>query len=179
MPGIVTERKRVRMRPALSLLLLLAGVPQLVHADAARGKAAAALKPLIIRPMDAPSLCSLEYRSMPFWLRPGQRTVETVIAGWLGTDSGITPESLRLGISGVYFESETHTFATIGLDFKTEKDAITAEKTLEQRFAGKTEHRFVRKGTYVVVFALPSPTNSACANWMWEELGRRLQKVAP
>jgi len=167
------------MRPALSLLLLLAGVPQLVHADAARGKAAAALKPLIIRPMDAPSLCSLEYRSMPFWLRPGQRTVETVIAGWLGTDSGITPESLRLGISGVYFESETHTLAVIGFAFRTEKDAAVAEKTLADRFAKKTEHRFTRKGPYVVVLAQPPPINEQCGKWMWEELERRLAKVTP
>ena len=109
---------------------------------------------------------------------PGGRLLETVLAGWIGTDAGITPDALRLGISGVYFESETHTFAIIGFDFKTEKDAMTAEKSLSDRFAGKTEHRFVRKGTYVVVFALPSPTNNACAQWMWEELGRRLDKVA-
>jgi len=167
------------MRPVLLLLaLLLAGLPRAAHAGTERGKAARALKSLIIRPMDAPAECSLEWRSTPYWLKPGGRLLETVVAGWIGTDAGITPDALRLGISGVYFESETHTFATIGLDFKTEKDAITAEKTLEQRFAGKTEHRFVRKGTYVVVFALPSPTNNACAQWMWEELGRRLDKVA-
>ena len=167
------------MRPVLLLLaLLLAGPPPAAHAATERGKAAKALKTLIIRPMDAPAQCSLQWRSTPYWLKPGGRLLETVVAGWIGTDAGITPDALRLGISGVYFESETHTFAIIGLDFKTEKDAITAEKTLEQRFAGKTEHRFVRKGTYVVVFALPSPTNNACAQWMWEELGRRLDKVA-
>jgi len=167
------------MRPVLLLLaLLLAGPPPATHAATERGKAAKALKTLIIRPMDAPAQCSLQWRSTPYWLKPGGRLLETVVAGWIGTDAGITPDALRLGISGVYFESETHTFAIIGLDFKTEKDAITAEKTLEQRFAGKTEHRFVRKGTYVVVFALPSPTNNACAQWMWEELGRRLDKVA-
>ena len=167
------------MRPVLLLLaLLLAGPPPAAHAATERGKAAKALKTLIIRPMDAPAQCSLQWRSTPYWLKPGGRLLETVVAGWIGTDAGITPDALRLGISGVYFESETHTFATIGLDFKTEKDAITAEKTLEQRFAGKTEHRFVRKGTYVVVSALPSPTNNACAQWMWEELGRRLDKVA-
>jgi hypothetical protein len=167
------------MRPVLLLLaLLLAGPPPAAHAASERGKAAKALKTLIIRPMDAPAECSLQWRSTPYWLKPGGRLLDTVVAGWIGTDAGITPDALRLGISGVYFESETHTFAIIGFDFKTEKDAITAEKTLEQRFAGKTEHRFVRKGTYVVVFALPSPTNNACAQWMWEELGRRLDKVA-
>ena len=167
------------MRPVLLLLaLLLAGPPPAAHAATERGKAAKALKTLIIRPMDAPAQCSLQWRSTPYWLKPGGRLLETVVAGWIGTDAGITPESLRLGISGVYFESETHTFAIIGFDFKTEKDAMTAEKSLSDRFAGKTEHRFVRKGTYVVVFALPSPTNNACAQWMWEELGRRLDKVA-
>ena len=167
------------MRPVLLLLaLLLASLPAAAHAATARGKAAKALKTLIIRPMDAPAQCSLQWRSTPYWLKPGGRLLETVVAGWIGTDAGITPESLRLGISGVYFEGETHTFAIIGFDFKTEKDAVAAEKTLGERFAGKTEHRFVRKGTYVVVFALPSPTNNACAQWMWEELGRRLDKVA-
>jgi hypothetical protein len=167
------------MRPVLLVLaLLLAGPPPAAHAGAERGKAAKALKTLIIRPMDEPAECSLQWRSTPYWLKPGGRLLETVVAGWIGTDAGITPESLRLGISGVYFESETHTFAIVGFDFKAEKDAITAEKTLEQRFAGKTEHKFMRKGTYVVVFALPSPTNNACAQWMWEELGRRLEKVA-
>jgi hypothetical protein len=129
--------------------------------------------------MDAPSVCSLQYRSMPFWLRPGSRIVETVIAGWLGTDSGITPESLRLGISAVYYESETHTFAVIGFAFRTEKDAVVAEKTLADRFAKKTEHRFTRKGPYVVVLAQPPPTSEACGTWMWEELERRLAKVTP
>ena len=167
------------MRPVLLLLaLLLAGPPPAAHAATERGKAAKALKTLIIRPMDAPAQCSLQWRSTPYWLKPGGRLLETVVAGWIGTDAGITPDALRLGISGVYFESETHTFAIIGFDFKTEKDAVAAEKTLGERFAGKTEHRFVRKGTYVVVFALPSPTNNACAQWMWEELGRRLDKVA-
>jgi hypothetical protein len=166
------------MRPVLLLLaLFLAGLPAAARADALRGKAARALKTLIIRPMDAPAECSLSWRSTPYWLKPGGRLLETVVAGWIGTDAGITPESLRLGISGVYFESETSTFAIIGFDFETEKDAMTAEKTLAARFEGKTEHRFARRGTYVVVFAQPSPTNNACAQWMWEELGRRLQKV--
>lgn len=180
MPGIVTERKRLRMRPALSLFLLLlaASLPAgSAHADAARGKAARALKPLVIRPMDPPAACSLQYRSNPHWLKPGERLVETVIAGWIGTDSGITPASLRLGISAVYYESETTTFAIIGFAFRDEKDAVTAEKTLADRFANKTEHRFARKGPYVVVLAQPPPINEACGKWVWEELGRRLAKV--
>lgn len=167
------------MRPALLLLALLACLPAPVRADAERGRAAKALKRLIIRPMDAPAECSLQWRSTPYWLKPGGRLLETVVAGWIGTDAGIVPESLRLGISGVYFESETNTFAIVGLDFKDEKDAARAEKTLTDRFAGKTEHRFARRGTYVVVFAQPSPSNDACADWMWEELGRRLREVAP
>ena len=178
MPGIASERKRVRMRPVLSLLLLLAGLPGLAHADAARGKAARALKSLIIRPMDTTAVCSLQYRSTPYWLRPGQRLVETVIGGWIGTDSGITPGSLRLGISAVYYESETSTFAVIGFAFRNEKDAEVAEKTLTERFATKTEHRFTRKGPYVVVLAQPPPTNERCCTWMWEELQRRLGKVS-
>jgi hypothetical protein len=166
------------MRPVLPLLLLLAGLPALAHADPARGKAARVLKTLVIRPMDTGAACTLEYRSMPFWMKSGQRIVETVIAGWIGTDSGITPESLRLGISAVYYESEqAHTFAIIGLAFRDEKDAVVAEKTLTDRFAAKTQHRFTRKGPYVVVLSQPIPTNEQCGTWMWEELQRRLAKV--
>jgi hypothetical protein len=165
------------MRFALLLLGLLAVQPAPAFADPALGKVARALKPIIIKPMDAPAQCSLQWRSTPFWMKRGERIVETVIAGWIGTNAGITPESLRLGISGVYYENETTTFAIIALAFETEKDAEVAEKTLAERFAGKTDHRFARRGTIVVVFAQPPPTNADCGTWMWEEIGRRLAKV--
>ena len=165
------------MRFVLLLLGLLALLPAPTFADPALGKVARALKPIIIKPMDAPAQCSLQWRSTPFWMKRGERIVETVIAGWIGTNAGITPESLRLGISGVYYDNETTTFAIIALAFKTEKDAEVAEKTLGERFAGKTDHRFARRGPIVVVFAQPPPTNADCGAWMWEEIGRRLAKV--
>jgi hypothetical protein len=167
------------MRFVLLLLGLLALLPATALADPALGKTARALKPLVIKPMDAPAQCTLEYRSKPFWMKPGERIVETVIAGWIGTNAGITPESLRLGISSVYYDDETTTFAIIGLAFETEKDAEVAEKTLGERFAGKTDHRFTRRGPIVVVLAQPPPTNESCGKWVWEEIGRRLAKVAP
>ena len=167
------------MRLVLLLLGLLALRPAPALADPALGKTARALKTLVIKPMDAPAQCTLEYRSNPFWMKAGERIVETVIAGWIGTNAGITPESLRLGISTVYFDNETTTFAIIGLAFKTEKDAEVAEKTLDERFTGKTGHRFTRRGPIVVVFAQPPPTNESCGKWMWEEIGRRLAKVTP
>ena len=166
------------MRFVLLLLGLLALVPSPALADPALGKTARALKPLVITPMAAPAQCTLSYRSMPFWMKPGERIVETVIAGWIGTNAGITPESLRLGISAVYYDNETTTFAIIGLAFKNEKDAEVAEKTLAERFSGKTDHRFTRRGPIVVVLAQPPPTNESCGKWMWEELGRRLAKVS-
>ena len=180
MPGIVTERKRVRMRPLLPLLvLLLAGLPAgAAHADVARGKAARALKTLVLRPMDASASCSLEYRSTPFWLRPGTQVVNTVVDGWLGTDSGVTPQALRLGISSVYWESETNTFTIIGFAFRTEDDAVRAEKTLIERYAKTSAHRFARRGSYVLILAQPPPLNEECGKWMWEELSRRFAGVS-
>jgi hypothetical protein len=164
------------MRPGLLVLLLLAGAPA-AHADPARGRVARALKTLVIRPMDSSAACSLEWRSTPFWLRPGQRVVETVINGWLGPDSGVTPNALRLGISAVYYESETNTFAIIGFAFKKEEDAMRTEKTLNDKYGKTTAHRFARRGSYVLVLAEPPPTNEACGTWMWQELSDRLAKV--
>jgi hypothetical protein len=184
LPGSVTERKRVRMRPAVSLVvLLLVGVAPAApaRADAARGRAARALKPLVIRPMDSSAACSLEWRSTPYWLRPGQRVVQTVMEGWLGADAPVKPEALRLGISGVYYDGETRTttFAIIGFAFRTEEDAMRAEKILADRYAKTNAQRFMRRGPYVVILAEPPPTNEGCAAWMADELGRRLARVSP
>jgi hypothetical protein len=168
------------MRSAIPVLvlLLLAVLPAHAHADAARGSAARALKPLMIRPMESSAACSLQWRSTPSWLRPGERVVKTLMEGWLGTDSTVKPESVRLGISGVYYESETATFSILGLAFRTEDDAKRAEKTLVGRYAKTDTQRFARRGPYVVIFSQPPPTNEACANWMWDELGRRLATVS-
>ncbi len=144
------------------------------HADAARGRAGRVLKTLVIRPMDTNAACSLEWRSVPHWLRPGQRLLETVIAGWIGTDAGITPDSVRLGLSGVYYEKETSTLALIALALKTEENAVRTEKTLVERYDKTTAHRFMRRGPYVVILAVPPPADEECTNWVWEELGRRL-----
>jgi hypothetical protein len=182
LPGIVIARKRVRVRPALPVVLLsgILGVLPAgsAHADAAKGQAGRVLKALVVRPADANAACSLAWRSRPHWLRPESRLLGTVLAGWIGTDSGITPESLRLGISGVYFESETSTLALIGLAMKTEEDAVRAEKTLVDRYDKKTANRFMRRGSYVVILAVPPPGEEKCSSWMWEEIGRRLGKVA-
>jgi hypothetical protein len=166
------------MLPLVLLAAILGVLPAWpAHADAAKGQAGKVLSALVIRPGDAKAACSLAWRSRPHWLRPDTRLLGTVLAGWIGTDSGITPESLRLGISGVYFESETSTLALIGLAMKTEKDAVLAEKTLVERHAGKTANRFMRRGPYVMILAVPPPGEEKCSTWMWEELGRRLQKA--
>ena len=180
MPGSVIARKRVRMRPTLSVVLV-AGILGVLpagpaRADAAKGQAGRMLSALVVRPGDAKAACSLTWRSQPHWLRPDTRLLGTVLAGWIGTDSGITPESLRLGVSGVYFEGETSTLALIGLAMKTEEDAVRAEKTLLQRYEKKTANRFMRRGPYVVILAVPPPAEEKCSGWMWEEIGRRLQK---
>jgi len=167
------------MRPTLVLLAGILGVfpAGSARADAAKGQAGRVLKALVIRPADADAACSLAWRGQPHWLRTNSRLLETVLAGWIGTDSGITPESLRLGISGVYFQGETSTLALIGLAMKTEEDAVLAEKTLAKRHAEKTANRFVRRGPYVVILAVPPSGEDKCSTWMWEELGRRLQKA--
>ena len=167
------------MLPTVVLLAGILGVLSVgpARADAAKGQAGGVLKALVIRPADANAACSLAWRSQPHWLRPDSRLLGTVLAGWIGTDSGITPESVRLGISGVYFEGETTTLALIGFAMKTEEDAVRAEKTLANRYAEKTAHRFMRSGPYVVILAVPPPGEEKCSTWMWEELGRRLQKA--
>ena len=167
------------MRPTVVLLAGILGVLPAgpARADAAKGAAGRVLSALVIRPSDANAACSLAWRSRPHWLRPNTRLLETVLAGWIGTDSGITPESLRLGISGVYFQGETTTLAMVGLAMKTEEDAVRAEKTLIDRYAKKTANRFMRRGSYVVILAVPPPGEEKCSTWMWEELGGRLQKA--
>jgi hypothetical protein len=167
--------------PAVVVVLLtglLGALPAgTAHADAARGRAGRVLKALVIRPSETGAGCSLEWRAQPRWLRPGQRLMETVLAGWIGTNAGVTPESVRLGISSVYFEGGTSTLALIGLALKTEDDAVRAEKALVDRYAKTTAHRFTRRGPYVVILGVPPPGNDKCSSWMWEELERRLQKA--
>jgi hypothetical protein len=181
LPGAVIARKRLRVRPALPVVLLsglLAALPAgYAHADAAKGQTAKLLKSLVVRPAEANAACSLQWRSTPRWLRPGTRLLETVLAGWIGTNAGVTPESIRLGISGVYFEKETSTLALIGLALKSEGDAVRAEKSLVDRYGKTTPHRYMRRGSYVVILAVPPPANEQCRNWMWVERGRRLQKA--
>jgi hypothetical protein len=167
------------MRPTAVLLAGILGVlpAARVGADAAKGRAGRVLSALVVRPADAKDACVLTWRSRPHWLRRDTRLLGTVLAGWIGTDSGITPESLRLGVSGVYFESDTSTLALIGLAMKTEEDAVRAEKTLLERHEKNTANRFMRRGPYVVILAVPAPGEEKCSTWMWEELGRRLQKA--
>jgi hypothetical protein len=168
------------MTPALRVLVLVvAGLAAgLAHADSPKGKAARALKTLSLRPMDAGAACTLEYRSTPFWLRPGTGVVNTVFDGWFGSDSGVTPDALRLGISTVYLESEKNTFTIIALDFMTEEAAVRAEQKLTERHGKTTAHRFARRGPYVLILAQPPPVNEECGKWMWEELGSRLGAVS-
>ena len=179
MLGSGIARKRVRMRSTLLLLAATLGVLPVgsAGAGAAKGQAGRVLSALVIRPGDAGAACSLAWRSRPHWLRTNTRLLDTVLAGWIGTDSGVTPESLRLGISGVYFQGETTTLALIGFAMKTEEDAVRAEKTLAKRYAEKTANRFMRRGPYVMILAVPPPGEEKCSTWMWEELGRRLQKA--
>lgn len=161
--------------PALAVALAAAAlaVPP-ARADAERGRVARLLRPFFVAPAAAAPECVLRWRGTPYWLRPGKRIVETVIAGWFGTDTAVKPDTILLGTSAVYWEGAEGTLTAIVLAFRSADVAAEAERVLRERHGETTAQRFARRGTFVLILAVPPPANAACADRLWALLGERL-----
>jgi hypothetical protein len=166
------------MRCTLVVLaaVLAAAVPSdpAARADAAGDRAVRVLPALVIRPAEASADCQLRWRSRPHRLSAKNDDTKTLLDGWLGPESGLTPDDVRKGMTMVYHAGDEGSLAIIGIAFRDDDHALKAEQRSSAQFATGTVHRFTRRGPLVAILGVGPPIRKECVQWMWEELDRRL-----